>query len=294
MSQLNVKMSQLNVKMSQWNVKMLVDYREKYIKEYFEKNREYDKLVEIKNLEIGDIIIEINEVPAILIERKTMKDLASSITDGRLREQKFRIASSTIPKNKIFYLIEGELDEKLYGRVDKKTLQGSLINTMLRDDYKVYRTKDPKESVYFLVRLLSKIISDKHKLIKYNQDLVKNDIANTNIEHQPETPKLEYCETVSLSKKGNMTPKVFNQVIFLQIPGISMNIVNEIQKEYSCIKDLILKYVSLENNEERSDLLSNIKIDLSTGKQRRLGFIISKRIYDFFFPDSLELSQSLQ
>ena len=35
-----------------------------------------------------------------------MKDLASSITDGRLREQKFRISSSSIPKDKIIYLIE--------------------------------------------------------------------------------------------------------------------------------------------------------------------------------------------
>ena len=143
--------------MSDWRVKVHVDYREKYIKEYFEKNREFENIVETKNLEIGDIIIYINEKPTILIERKTVKDLASSITDGRLREQKFRISSSSIPKDKIIYLIEGELDEKLYGRVDKKTLQGSLINTMIRDDYKVYRTKDPKESVYFLVRLINKI-----------------------------------------------------------------------------------------------------------------------------------------
>ena len=60
---------------------------EKYIKEYFEKNREYDNLVSIKNLEIGDIVILVNQEPAILIERKTIKDLASSIQDGRLREQ---------------------------------------------------------------------------------------------------------------------------------------------------------------------------------------------------------------
>jgi crossover junction endonuclease MUS81 len=296
--------------MSQWNVKMLVDYREKYIKEFFTKNREYDKIVEIRNLEIGDIIIEINDYPTILIERKTMKDLASSITDGRLREQKYRIASSTIPKNKIFYLIEGELDEKLYGRVDKKTLQGSLINTMLRDDYKVYRTKDPRESVYFLVRLLSKIISDKHKLIKYNQESYTSEIQTTSIQpqiqesdqseiqqpqiQQPQQPKMQYCETLSLSKKGNMTPQVFNQVIFLQIPGISTNIISEIQKEYPYARDLILKYESLEHNEDRADLLSNIKISLKTGKTRKLGFIISKRIYDFFYPDSLGLSQSLQ
>ena len=150
-----------NINMVKWEIKVFVDYREKYIKEYFEKNKEYDNLVITKNLEIGDIVIEINDKPIILIERKTMKDLASSITDGRLREQKFRIASSTIPKNKIIYLIEGDLDEKIYGHVDKKTLQGSLINIMIRDDYKVYRTRDPKESVYFLVRLITKLLKEK-------------------------------------------------------------------------------------------------------------------------------------
>ena len=63
-----------------WKVDVFVDYREKYIKEYFEKNREYDSIVSVKNLEIGDIVILINDEPTILIERKTIKDLASSIS----------------------------------------------------------------------------------------------------------------------------------------------------------------------------------------------------------------------
>lgn len=262
--------------MSDWRVKVQIDYREKYIKEYFEKNRDFDKIVEIKNLEIGDIIININDKPTILIERKTMKDLASSITDGRLREQKFRISSSSIPKEKIIYLIEGELDEKLYGRVDKKTLQGSLINTMIRDDYKVYRTKDPKESVYFLVRLINKIINDKTKLIKQEQKVDDADKIRN-----------EYCETVVLSKKGNMTPMTFNQVVFLQIPGVSVRIVREIQKTYPSIKDLILTYENIENGEEREELLEDILVPTETGKQRRIGLIISKRIHDFFYADPI-------
>ena len=261
--------------MSDWRVKVHVDYREKYIKEYFEKNREFENIVETKNLEIGDIIIYINEKPTILIERKTVKDLASSITDGRLREQKFRISSSSIPKDKIIYLIEGELDEKLYGRVDKKTLQGSLINTMIRDDYKVYRTKDPRESVYFLVRLINKIRNDKSKLIKIENVKEEDKIRN------------EYCETVVLSKKGNMTPITFNQVIFLQIPGISVRIVREIQKIYPSIKDLILTYENIEHIEEREELLEEILVPTETGKQRRIGLIISKRIYDFFYPEPI-------
>jgi|SaaInlV_150m_DNA_4_1039716.scaffolds.fasta_scaffold06228_3 ERCC4-type nuclease len=259
-----------NINMVKWEIKVFVDYREKYIKEYFEKNKEYDNLVITKNLEIGDIVIEINDKPIILIERKTMKDLASSITDGRLREQKFRIASSTIPKNKIIYLIEGDLDEKIYGHVDKKTLQGSLINIMIRDDYKVYRTRDPKESVYFLVRLITKLLKEKEKLVP---DIV-DDITQI---------KNDYCDTIILSKKGNMTPETFNQVVFLQIPGVSNRFIKEIQKEYPSIKDLILKYESIEEVEKREDLITNIQIELNNGKKRRIGFIISKRIYDFLY-----------
>lgn len=259
----------------EWNVKVYVDYREKYIKEYFEKNREYDSIVSVKNLEIGDIVILINDEPAILIERKTIKDLASSIQDGRLREQKFRITGSKYPQQNIIFLVEGTLDEKLYGRIDKKTLQGSIINTMLRDNYKVYRTKDPKESVYFLSRLISKIVSDKKKLIdpaKYLQNEIK-----------AVEPKKEYCELVTLSKKGQMTPGNFNKVIFLQISGVSMRYVKEIQKYYPTVKDLILKYESLEEN-KRHDLLSDLTMETSTGKKRKFGFIMSKRIYDYFYP----------
>ena len=159
-----------------WKVEVFVDYREKFIKEYFEKNKEYDKIVSIKNLEIGDIVIHINDKPIILIERKTIKDLAGSIQDGRLREQKYRIASSKFPHNKIIYLIEGDIDDKVFGRIDKKTLQGSMINTMFRDDYKVYRTKDAMETVYFLSRLINKIIKDKNKIIKDNVLVKDNDV----------------------------------------------------------------------------------------------------------------------
>ena len=41
----------------EWRVNVYIDYREKYIKEYFEKNREYDSIVSVKNLEIGDVVI---------------------------------------------------------------------------------------------------------------------------------------------------------------------------------------------------------------------------------------------
>ena len=273
-----------------WKVEVFVDYREKFIKEYFEKNKEYDKIVSIKNLEIGDIVIHINDKPIILIERKTIKDLAGSIQDGRLREQKYRIASSNFPHNKIIYLIEGDIDDKVFGRIDKKTLQGSMINTMFRDDYKVYRTKDAMETVYFLSRLINKIIKDKNKIIKDNvlvkeEDVLVKDndvlVKEEALVKDEDIIVKDYSELIPLSKKSQLTPETFNKLILLQIPGISIRFVNEINKLYPSIKDLIFAYEKLDNLGDKENLLTEIMLDTTTGKKRKLGLVISKRIYDF-------------
>ena len=63
-----------------------------------------------------------------------------------------------------------------------------------------------------------------------------------------------------------------------------MRHVTEIQKHFPTIKDLILRYEAMDNLEERQDLLSQINLGTTTGKKRKMGFIMSKRIYDFFNP----------
>ena len=51
----------------EWRVNVYID--EKYIKEYFEKT-EYDSNVSVKNLEIGDVVILINDEPEKLYRKK--------------------------------------------------------------------------------------------------------------------------------------------------------------------------------------------------------------------------------
>ncbi len=68
-----------------------IDYREKDLRYEFallEKSAEFNKYnEEIKitssNLAIGDIAIENNDKEVVIIERKTLQDLAASIKDGR-------------------------------------------------------------------------------------------------------------------------------------------------------------------------------------------------------------------
>ena len=57
-----------------------LDYREKALIEIFQKN---DVSYETKNLLIGDINIKKDGNESIIIERKTLSDLLSSIKDGR-------------------------------------------------------------------------------------------------------------------------------------------------------------------------------------------------------------------
>ena len=44
---------------------------------------------------------------------------------------------------------------------------------------------------------------------------------------------------------------------------------------------------NIEHIEEREELLEEILVPTETGKQRRIGLIISKRICDFFYPDPI-------
>ena len=76
---------------------LIIDYREHRLVEHFR----YRPNVEIKKLDVGDIIFRFKDELVILIERKTVNDLVSSIMDGRNREQKMRIMNSDIDNSKV-------------------------------------------------------------------------------------------------------------------------------------------------------------------------------------------------
>ena len=111
-----------------------IDCREVDLIEIF-KQMNYENY-ECKSIPLGDIIIGDN----IIIERKTWADLASSIIDGRYKEQKGRILSQ-IEQNKIcrfFYIIEGSnFNLKSY---EKTIYQGALISISLRDNIHIIKT----------------------------------------------------------------------------------------------------------------------------------------------------------
>ena len=238
-----------------------IDYREKCLKEYFEP-KSYCNIV---NLTLGDIILKYDNNIILLIERKTAADLAASIRDGRHKEQKYRLLNSDLDTKNILFLIEGELKDMKHGKVDKKTLQGSIINTMFRDGLNIYRTENIDETIYFIERLIDKTLKDKKCVSKL-------------IKEVPDT--LDYVDTKILTKKKCLTPEVYNQFILLQIPGVSKIFVDTILDKYSSIKKIIQEYNNLELEKDRENLFTNLELK---GKKRKIGKVISKRIYEFLY-----------
>ena len=83
-------------------------------------------------MQIGDIIISSDTHPdkSIIIERKCVPDMLSSIKDGRYKEQKLRLQAEKHQSNGnkiICYLIEGSCQDVRYPN-EKKVFHGSFLS----------------------------------------------------------------------------------------------------------------------------------------------------------------------
>jgi crossover junction endonuclease MUS81 len=247
-------------------VSLVIDNREKDLKLAFPE-------AEYKNLDLGDIEIkytdsEGNQKLFLLIERKTMCDLISSVNDGRYREQKKRLLESNIEREKIMYLLEGHIDD-IPGQM--KTLFGMIINTMFRDKLQIIRFEGIEETIYFIKRIVEKL---------KNND---GTILNTNsINTKAENNNLEYLSTIKLKKKDNLTTSNCSLLQLAQIPGMSLQNAQVIIDKYKSIANLIKSYYEIDES-IRHKMLIDLEISISNDKKRKLGKVLSERIYQYLF-----------
>ena len=117
-----------------------IDYREKALLQRIP--------VEPKNLTLGDITIEKDGKELLIIERKTISDLASSICDGRYKEQSFRLTESPVLNHNILYLIEGSLNDSC--SLSKKALISSLISLWYHKGFTIFRTESVDDTAEFI------------------------------------------------------------------------------------------------------------------------------------------------
>ena len=338
---------------------LIIDTREGKLIELIKKTSSMTIPYEIKNLQIGDIIISSSKYPekSLIIERKCMTDMIASIKDGRYKEQKLRLqaevaksmttTSSTISQSntRICYLIEGVISDLRLPN-DKTLFYGSMVSSLFRDNIPLLRTNNLNETLDIIIRIherMNKDINDffSCKEIKNNTNNNNNNINNTNtnknistitlptpevttidnttiitntildtsinISQTPEinlqatedTNTLEiqniqtfsepnnlYLQSIKKCKKENLTPKVWNQMALTNIPGISTTIAIKINEHYPTIRHLLQAYDNCSNEEESIKIISEIILTETEKQKRRIGNVISKRIYEYLYLDT--------
>ena len=258
-------------------INILIDNRETLLKDYFTKYNETQQKTKYNftfcNLDLGDIIIKKDENIILIIERKTIKDLFSSIRDGRYKEQKLRLINNFC-KNQILYLVEDpiKINNDKYYKNYKSIVSGALVNTIYRDKINVLRSFSIEETIDFILLFCKKI--------ENNLEFFLNN--NTN-ETENENSIKSYENTIKIKKKDNMTPKTCYIIQLSQIPGVSNNIANLIYEKYNSFSILINEYNKLNNNDEKEKMLENLTFIVKNDKKRKIGPVLSKRIYNFLF-----------
>lgn len=236
------------------------------------KSNQTKQELSVKQLELGDIHIYLDNIIIYIIERKTIGDLLSSLNDGRYKEQKLRVKSSL--KNDIkyqhcqyLYLIEGYVED--YNDILKKKYYGTLISLQFRDKIQIIKTDNLNESCNFLTRLKNRL-ETKNDFVFIKEKTTLKSVDNQN-------QNQEYLNSIKSKKKNNINPQNC-QILFLNvIPGISINIATKIIEKYKTIQKLIEFYKKCKTNEEQAVMLKDIQLT----QKRKLGNVLSKRILEF-------------
>jgi ERCC4-type nuclease len=250
-----------------------------------------------ENIPLGDIIIcDDNGSELVIIERKSLNDLAASICDGRYKEQSFRLNQCSIHNHNIYYLIEGQLKYyKSYSRIDKRALLSSMISISYFKGFSVHRTNDMQESAEWIIQFADKLGRERGHPVNPDIRSVPSAPVNTDIrsvhsapvnpdrgaalapseaeekkenENQDvvsaETETSSYSLHMKRVKKNNITPENIGEIMLSQIPNVSVNTAISIMKKFKTISSLI---TSLKNDEH---CLDDIRLESESGKERKI------------------------
>ena len=156
-----------------------VDNREPFIiKEYFSKSLN-NITTKIKNLDQGDFIIRDSEENILLIiERKTIDDLLSSVKDTRYLEQSERYMQLSIPNNKIIYIIEGDYEKYNKNTKEFKTIYSCIFSLSYNKDFKLLFTKSVDGTIILIEEYINRLNENKNNS-KFKVNLIKKQVITT-------------------------------------------------------------------------------------------------------------------
>jgi ERCC4-type nuclease len=276
-----------------------IDNREtqliKLCQHYIEIIPNYKDLhIVIENLPLGDVIIcGDNQEEKVLIERKSLADLAASIKDGRYEEQSYRLNGSPYHNHNIIYLIEGDIHKmNIYQsnmfqqKIDKSTLYSSIVSLNYLKGFSVLRSFNLDETSMIICNMAYKIHkSEKDNKLPYysnNKPLTtvsknETETENHNENKEESTSSKDYCSVIKKVKKENITPENIGEIMLCQIPGISSTTAIAVMKKFQTISNLIIQ-LKLEPN-----ILKDLSYINEKGQTRKISKTVIENIVKFLY-----------
>lgn len=237
-----------------------------------------------QTLPLGDIVINDGTNDSIIIERKTLTDLAASIKDGRYEEQSYRLNGLNHHNHNIIYLIEGDMFRfnTFKERIDKQTLYSAMFSIHYFKGFSIMRSNNLEETAMIVCNMVYKLVNGLNagKIGFYNNKLTNtNDYTNTkNINSNDvssceqnittgcikEPTEKDYCSVIKKVKKDNITTENIGEIMLCQIPGVSSASALAILDQFKTLPNLI------KSIQEDEKCLNNVCTTDSKGKNRKI------------------------
>jgi hypothetical protein len=242
-----------------------------------------DLKIEVCPLHLGDIIINNGQIDNVIVERKSLSDLAASIKDGRYEEQSYRLNGLPHHNHNIVYLIEGDLAKfnSFKERIDKQTLYSAMFSINYYKGFSLMRSTSMDETAFIVCNMAYKIGKDTNKqpyfsdtstitstLVSVNPDLESGLlIPAEHLEQEPvqqQSQPKDYCSVIKKVKKDNITEENIGEIMLCQIPGISSVTALTIMQKYKYLPNLV-KCI-----QEDPTCLNGISTTDNNGKSRKI------------------------
>jgi len=228
-----------------------------------------------ESLPLGDVIINDGTNDCIIVERKSLSDLAASIKDGRYEEQSYRLNGLQHHNHNIIYLIEGDMFRfnTFKERIDKQTLYSAMFSINYFKGFSVIRTNNMDETAMFVCNMVYKLVggikagkTPFYSNTQINKSINKDSEEDNNedIMTQQQNSEKDYCSVIKKVKKENITPENIGEIMLCQLPGISSTSSLAILSEFKTLPNLI-KCI-----QENENCLNNICTKDSNGKSRKI------------------------
>ena len=248
--------------------------------------------LEVRQLALGDMLLEWSGEAMLLVERKSVSDLLASIRDGRYGEQSFRLqrADGLPAPHNIVYLLEGSTLRLC--AAEKQRCLSAMASCHFFKGFGVWHAENVQDTAEWLAATANKLARELaagtarpfYRARRPPQGQEEGgggqgqQQEEEHEEHEEHDEEGEgYCSVVKRVKKENLTAANIGSVVLCQVPGFSAAGATAVMNS---VDQSLLALLHRLGEREGRDALRQLVVG-----SKRLGDAAVRRLCGFFRPD---------